>query len=197
MKVSRMLILLVLLGTLLVLAACGGQSDSQTKADGPAVTVVEAEHMEPMADAPAGDMGAEAMQTDTHADTTDNDGDQGHDEGEMEDGMVMDHGVPEEAEAVVNPVPATEASIAAGSLVFQTNCAVCHGESGAGDGPAAAALDPKPANLGADHVQANSDGALFYIITNGRTGTAMPPWESILTEQQRWEVVNFVRTVKE
>ena len=197
MKIPRMLILLVLLGTLLVLAACGGQADSQTKADVPAVPTVEAEHIEPMADAPAGEMGTEAMQTDDHADTTDDDGDQAHDEGEMMDGMVMDHAVPEEAEAVANPVSATEASIAAGSLVFQTNCAVCHGESGAGDGPAAAALDPKPANLGADHVQGNSDGALFYIITHGRTGTAMPPWESILTEQQRWEVVNFVRTVKE
>ena len=197
MKIPRMLILLVLLGTLLVLAACGGQADSQVKADVPAGPTVEAEHMEPMADAPAGEMDTEAMQTDTHADTTDTDGDQAHDEGEMMDGMVMDHAVPEEAEAVANPVSATEASIAAGSLVFQTNCAVCHGESGAGDGPAAAALDPKPANLGADHVQGNSDGALFYIITHGRTGTAMPPWESILTEQQRWEVVNFVRTVKE
>lgn len=169
MKVSRMLILLVLLGTLFVLAACGGET--------------EAGHMESMAN--------------DSVVTTDHDADHAHDGGEMTDGMVMDHGVPEEAEAVVNPVPATEASIAAGALVFQTNCAACHGESGAGDGPAAAALEPKPANLGADHVQGNSDGALFYIITHGRTGTAMPSWESILTEQQRWEVVNFVRTVKE
>ncbi len=176
MKVPRMLILFVLLGTLFVLAACGGMADDHA-----------------MADTASTEMG----QTDMHTDTMDNDADQGHDEGEMMDGMIMDHGVPEEAEAVANPVPATEASIAAGAAIFQTNCAACHGESGAGDGPAAAALDPKPANLGADHVQANSDGALFYIITHGRTGTAMPPWESILTEQQRWEVVNFVRTVKE
>ncbi|MBP7962878.1 MAG: cytochrome c [Caldilineaceae bacterium] len=176
MKVSRMLILLVLLGAFFVLAACGGMADGHA-----------------MADTSTAEMG----EADMHADTTDNDGDQAHDGGEMMDGMMMDHGVPEEAEAVANPIPATEASIAAGAALFQTNCAACHGESGAGDGPAAAALDPKPANLGADHVQANSDGALFYIITHGRTGTAMPPWESVLTEDQRWEVVNFVRTVKE
>ncbi len=197
MKFSRMLILLVLLGTLLALAACVGQADSQRKTDSSAVTTAETEHMEPMADAPAGEMGTDAMQTDTHAGTTDHPADHAQDGGTMMDGMVMDHGVPPEAETVANPIPATEASIAAGTLVFQTNCAACHGELGHGDGPAAAALDPKPANLGADHVQANSDGALFYIITHGRTGTAMPPWESILTEQQRWEVVNFVRTVKE
>ena len=178
MKYPRILILLVLLGTLLVLVACGGQPVAQNATDGPTVAAAETGHTETMtetmtmAGTPAADMGGEAM-------------------------AGMDHGVPDEAQAVVNPVLATEASIAAGTLVFQTNCAVCHGESGHGDGPAAVGLDPKPANLGADHVQGNSDGALFYTITHGRTGTAMPAWESVLTEQQRWEVVNFVRTMKE
>lgn len=185
MNYPRILILLVLLGSLSVLAGCGGQSAAHVEGDGSTASA----------------MGHEAMQTDLqtelHADTTDHDGDQAHDGGEIMGGMVMDHGVPEEAEAVTNPVPATEASIAAGAQVFQANCAACHGEQGHGDGPASAALEPKPANLGADHVQANSDGALFWIITHGRTGTAMPPWESVLSEEQRWEVVNFIRMVEE
>ncbi len=87
MKVSRMLILLVLLGAFFVLAACGGMADGHA-----------------MADTSTAEMG----EADMHADTTDNDGDQAHDGGEMMDGMMMDHGVPEEAEAVANPIPATE-----------------------------------------------------------------------------------------
>jgi mono/diheme cytochrome c family protein len=120
-----------------------------------------------------------------------------HDDTEMEHDMEMDHGVPEDAAAVENPIEATEESIEAGATVFATNCATCHGESGAGDGPAAVGLDPKPADLSEDHVQGNTDGALFYIITNGREDTAMPAWEAIVSEEDRWNVVNFVRTFAE
>jgi hypothetical protein len=61
---------------------------------------------------------------------------------------------------------------------------------------AAAGLNPKPADLHATHVQELSDGALFYVITHGREGTAMVAWENILSEEQRWQVVNFLRTFK-
>lgn len=197
MKNPRILLLLVLLGTFIVLAACSDQPAAQSATDESTVVSTQAGHMDAMATTAPDAMGQGAMQPDMHADTTDKDGDHAHDGGEAMAGMTMDHGVPEEAEAVANPFPATDASIAAGAGVFATTCAVCHGETGHGDGPGSAALDPKPANLSADHVQANSDGALFWIITHGRTGTAMPPWESVLTEQQRWEVVNFVRTMRE
>jgi mono/diheme cytochrome c family protein len=113
-------------------------------------------------------------------------------EGEhMED---MDHGVPEDAAAVPNPFAADDESVGLGAEIFATNCASCHGETGEGDGPAAASLAMPPADLHEGHVQGNSDGALFYIITNGRPDTPMPPWESVLTEEQRWHVVNFLRT---
>lgn len=122
---------------------------------------------------------------------------EGGDAHSPDDHMAGAHGVPDEAAAVPNPVEATDASVAAGSELYAANCAVCHGETGAGDGLAAANLDPKPANLSADHVQELSDGALFYIITHGRPNTPMPAWEGVLTEEQRWQVVNFLRTFGE
>lgn len=106
------------------------------------------------------------------------------------------HAIPEEAAAVPNPVPATDASVAAGQATYTQNCAVCHGAQGEGDGAAAAGLNPKPADFHAAHVQELADGALFYVITHGREGTAMAAWETILSEEQRWEVVNFLRTFR-
>lgn len=104
------------------------------------------------------------------------------------------HAVPEEAAAVPNPVAATDASVAAGATIYAKNCAVCHGETGEGDGPGGVGLAVTPANLHADHVQVLTDGGLFYIVTHGRTETAMPAWEHVLSEEQRWQVVNFIRT---
>lgn len=114
-----------------------------------------------------------------------------------EEHIAGHHGVPEEAAARENPIPATEDSIAKGAALFARNCAVCHGEQGEGDGPAAEAMEPKPANLHEDHVQSNSDGALFWIITHGRPETPMPPWDNVLSEEERWHLVNFLRTFKE
>jgi mono/diheme cytochrome c family protein len=76
----------------------------------------------------------------------------------------------------------------------ETNCASCHGPAGKGDGPAAAALPPpKPADWTAAKVQGQSDGELFWKISNGRG--AMPPWKH-LPEKERWELVNYIRTLK-
>lgn len=111
--------------------------------------------------------------------------------------MEAMHGIPEDAAAVPNPVAADEVSVSAGSQLFAANCATCHGENGMGDGPAAAGLDPKPANLHEDHVQALTDGALFYIVSNGVEGTAMPAWGESLGESDLWNVVNFMRTFGE
>lgn len=108
--------------------------------------------------------------------------------------MAAAHAIPEEAAAVANPVAVSAVSVAAGQATYTQNCATCHGAEGKGDGAAAAGLNPKPADFHAAHVQGLSDGALFYIITHGREGTAMVAWEEILSEGQRWEVVNFLRT---
>jgi mono/diheme cytochrome c family protein len=98
--------------------------------------------------------------------------------------------------APVNPVPADQASIQRGQELFRVTCMMCHGQSGKGDGPVAAFLQNiKPANLTSDAVQSKSDGALFLTITTGVPG-AMPPLNENLTVRERWDVVNFVRTLK-
>ena len=76
----------------------------------------------------------------------------------------------------------------------ETNCVTCHGASGKGDGPAAAALPPpKPADWTSAKIQAESDAVLFCKISDGRG--AMPPWKH-LPDKDRWEVVNYIRTLK-
>ena len=76
----------------------------------------------------------------------------------------------------------------------ETNCSSCHGASGKGDGAAAAALPPpKPADWTSAKVQKETDGELFWKISNGRG--AMPPWKH-LPENERWELVNYIRSLK-
>ena len=101
--------------------------------------------------------------------------------------------VPAEYAGQVNPLGADAAS--AGAEVFKTNCVPCHGEQGHGDGPAGAALDPAPKNL-AELQAAASDDYLFWRINTGKSGTSMVGWKGILTDEQIWQVVAFIRTLK-
>ena len=94
-----------------------------------------------------------------------------------------------------NPVPADQISIARGRELFMINCQMCHGETGQGNGQIAAALVNKPANLTSDVTQSKSDGALFLTITNGVLGR-MPPMNENFTVRERWDLVNFIRTLK-
>ncbi len=94
-----------------------------------------------------------------------------------------------------NPVPADATSVARGAELFMINCAMCHGETGEGNGPIANHIQNKPANLTSDTVQSKSDGALFLTITNGVTGR-MPALNENFTVRERWDIVNFLRTLK-
>jgi len=93
-----------------------------------------------------------------------------------------------------NPVSADDVSIARGKELYQINCMLCHGPQGQGDGPVASFLKNKPANLTSDAVQTKTDGALFMTITNGVTG-AMPALNENLLVRERWDVVNYLRTL--
>jgi copper transport protein len=95
-----------------------------------------------------------------------------------------------------NPVPKTAESVAAGKAVFEQHCAVCHGTDGHGDGPAAARLNPPPADLYAAHVDYHSDQQLYDWIRNGITGSAMTGFKGQLSDQQIWDVVNYVRSLR-
>jgi mono/diheme cytochrome c family protein len=87
-----------------------------------------------------------------------------------------------------------KAVIAAGKQVYDDKCAACHGPAGKGDGPASAALNPKPANF-ADKafMQGLPVDCHFYRISKGVTGTGMPPWES-LGQDTIWKLLIYERS---
>ena len=91
----------------------------------------------------------------------------------------------------VNPVP-RDTGVRDGRTKFNINCRLCHGPEGKGDGPAAAALNPKPRNLTSQEVQAETDGELFWKITTGRG--VMPSWQQ-LPEKDRWSLVHYLRSL--
>jgi len=100
---------------------------------------------------------------------------------------------PDAEKAKKNPVPAGAKAVADGKKSAQVNCVSCHGPSGKGDGPAAAALNPKPADWTSKKVQDETDGELFWKISNGRG--PMPPWKH-LPESERWALIHFIRSLK-
>ncbi|MEK7870937.1 MAG: cytochrome c [Nitrospirota bacterium] len=104
------------------------------------------------------------------------------------------------AKSMKNPVASNPANIAKGRELFQgkATCFTCHGENGDGNGPAGAALDPLPRNFtnGKFHA-AKTDGELFWVIKNGSAGTGMIAYApSVVTEQEAWEIITFVRSLK-
>ena len=96
--------------------------------------------------------------------------------------------------APTNPVEADQASVTRGAQLFAIHCAMCHGAAGDGARQLAALLANKPANLTLPIVQNKSDGALFLTITLGIDGR-MPALNENLLVRERWDVVNFLRTL--
>ena len=103
---------------------------------------------------------------------------------------------PEGAKNLKNPVGAANkvASVKRGAKIFKTRCMICHGTLGKGDGIGGKALNPKPQNLTLSMVQNQTDGEIFWKVANGRND--MIKWGPILSEEQRWDIINYVRTLK-
>ena len=101
--------------------------------------------------------------------------------------------VPAQYAGLTNPL-GTDAAVAGGE-VFRTNCEMCHGPQGHGDGPAGQSLEPKPRNLAKIQAAAGDD-FLFWRIHDGKPGTSMVAWKGILTDEQIWQAVSFIRTLK-
>jgi mono/diheme cytochrome c family protein len=104
---------------------------------------------------------------------------------------------PADAKNVKNPLAdkkTDKAVLAEGKKLVETNCATCHGPEGKGNGPAAAALPPpKPADWTSARVASETDGEIFWKISNGRG--AMPPWKH-LPEKDRWTLVDYIRSLQ-
>ena len=96
---------------------------------------------------------------------------------------------PAEAAARTNPLARKPEAAAGGEKLFKRNCVECHGEDGSG------LVKKRAADLQLPLVQQQSDGVLFWKITNGNTDRGMPSF-SRLPELQRWQLVLYLRTLK-
>jgi len=95
---------------------------------------------------------------------------------------------------VASAPPSTQesTSLAEGKALFAAACASCHGDTGAGNGPAAGALAPSPTNF---HLKKPTAERAWEVLENGVPGTAMPPWKDQLSEDERHALVEFVRSL--
>ena len=91
-----------------------------------------------------------------------------------------------------NPIARDDRSVGLGRAVYAKNCQSCHGPRGRGDGPAVGRLNVSVPDLTDPDVQSETDGELFSIITKG--SKPMPAYRRLLNEEQRWHVVNYVRS---
>lgn len=103
--------------------------------------------------------------------------------------------VPDAAKNKKNPVASDAQAMATGKALWNTHCKSCHGAKGMGDGPKAAQLKTEPGDFSKADVQAQTDGSLFYKLSEGRDD--MPSFKKkIPDEDDRWSVVHFIRSLK-
>ncbi|MBK9638072.1 MAG: cytochrome c [Bacteroidetes bacterium] len=101
---------------------------------------------------------------------------------------------PPSADSLINPFHDISEQYSAGKKLFEKVCWPCHNLNGEGNGPAAINLKTKPKNLTSPSVQGQSDGVLFWKITNGRSD--MESYRQMFTQKQRWQLVCYLRTLK-
>lgn len=102
--------------------------------------------------------------------------------------------VPANFKSMKNPVAVSDASTKAGQTLYAKTCAACHGKTGLGDGPKAKSLKTVATNFTKAESQNQTDGEHFYKTKTGRGD--MPKYEGKLSDDDIWNVVNYVRTFK-
>lgn len=113
-------------------------------------------------------------------------------------GLLLAHGnkpwpVPKAASARKNPVPSGPDSLTQAKELYEKNCLMCHGQAGDGKGPGAKALPIPPGNFTDAHMMKEmTDGEIFYKISEGRM--PMPGFKTKLSDEQRWHLVNYLRS---
>jgi cytochrome c553 len=116
----------------------------------------------------------------------------------LSDGDVKNIDIPAEYAGINNPLNGQDKDIKTGEAVYKANCASCHGDKGAGDGPAAISLHPAPPDL-IERQQNLSDAYLFWRIAEGGMmapfNSVMPSWKDALTEDQIWQLVAYIRSI--
>jgi mono/diheme cytochrome c family protein len=107
---------------------------------------------------------------------------------------TRDWNAPEAVKNLQNPVPATDDSLEVGMKNYSTYCQSCHGAKGDGKGERAEKLSIAPSDFTDAHAMGQmTDGELFWKISHGRR--PMPAFQEKLTEQERWQLVDYIRTL--
>ncbi len=186
MKFQKTLILVSLFIAIAVaVAACGSPDETSTPVPASSVAAPTASQATPT-------MGQ--GQQEKHG----NEQHHGQGMGGPPEGMRERHSapIPADYQGLADPVPADEESLARGEKIYAQQCATCHGDGGMGDGPAGQSLDPAPAPI-AHTSQMLGDSYLFWRISEGgaQFNTAMIPYKSILSEQEIWDVINYIRAL--
>ena len=103
--------------------------------------------------------------------------------------------VPEASKKMKSAVASSAESIAEGKTLYATHCKSCHGAKGLGDGSKSAQLKTEPGDFSKADFQAQTDGAIFYKTSEGRDD--MPSFKKKIPEaDDRWNIINFLRTLK-
>ncbi len=197
MKYPKLVLFVVMLTAALIVSACGGSSTTSTTRDNPTPAVSEK-----TANDGDGQSAITVLETNAESESGDEHGD--GDEHAATEAPAADtehehQSLPDEYASKTNPFTDDADALAAGEQVYTASCTACHGAEGKGDGPAAAALDPHPADFtNAEIMNSMSDTYLFWRISEGGTmepfNSSMPPWKQSLTEEQRWQVILYLRT---
>lgn len=101
---------------------------------------------------------------------------------------------PAHSDSVKNPFVGNARATAEGKEIYNQMCVLCHGLKGKGNGQAGLSLVKKPANFLALKVINQTDGNIFWKITNGKA--PMASYEELLTDDQRWKLVNYIRALE-
>jgi mono/diheme cytochrome c family protein len=102
---------------------------------------------------------------------------------------------PESAKKIKPAVPADAENITAGKALYAKHCKSCHGAGGKGDGPKAAQLEKESGDFTSSEFKSLSDGELYWMTTEGND--PMPTFKKKTTEEERWQMVHYVRTLGE
>lgn len=99
-----------------------------------------------------------------------------------------------DAAELANPIASSPERIESGNQLFQVNCKHCHGAEGRGDGKAGLYFEPTPQPMQGERVTERSDGEIYWILTNGSAN--MPKFGHLLTPEERWELILFIRSLQ-